>query len=739
MKKHLIPFLAITLLSLPLVAEETLYLSLAGNDTWSGTLPEPNAAHNDGPLATLDQARLKVRERITRGLTKPVSVLIRGGEYELSKTIVFGPEDSGTESCPITYQAYPNEKPVFTGAKHLTDWRPCSHDPVGLPASAKGQLWSVEIPSALKGGWAIKTLYDGTTLLPRSSSGEFKLANIIMPEDYNKQPKSLRKKLQPEMKPVTFSRELHFQNNDLRNWKSPGDIEIFAKPKQKWLINLLPLEKVDTVTKTAWLAIDPTYQFSPENEYQVENAIEYLDKPGEWVFDRREGRIYLWPKKPLSQMDVRAPFLQEFIRVEGIEDQKVIQFLNFSGLSFRHGLRDTWQLSDKGLQHDWEMYDKGNALLRFRHAEDCSVRACDFNASSGGGVRLDLHCQRITVADNRFTYLGGTGILLSGYAPGTKDENRENIVSNNLIHHVGEIYWHSPGIYIAQSGHNLISHNTIHDLGYNGIVISGCRPDEFILHKPLAQRREWVSSLRLDECQPYIAKAMAAEDPWQFVFFESLLHARENRIEENEIYNVMLRLGDGNGIYFSAMGKNNRVERNYIHDIEHSHGLIRLDDNSAFTFIHENVLLRGNKMFEIKGPNEFRNNFIINGGNYSFFSNLGLFSDRNLFMESEGSNVKQRQYLLAKTNKTDEIYKYFDRCENNLLFVAPVPSNVKFGQDLVTAKQRGQAEVGLLFADPLLDLEAMKQKIFRFKPGSPAEKLGIHPLDMSQVGSNLKD
>ena len=45
--------------------------------------------------------------------------------------------------------------------------------------------------------------------------------------------------------------------------------------------------------------------------------------------------------------------------------------------------------------------------------------------------------------------------------------------------------------------------------------------------------------------------------------------------------------------------------------------------------------------------------------------------------------------------------------------------------------------VAMLFADPLFDEEAMNKKIFRFKPGSPAEKLGIKSIDLSNVGSTL--
>lgn len=487
-----------TVLSVP-AAEIRLFVAPNGNDAWSGALPEPNTARSDGPLASLGQARQAVRARIAKGLEQPVTVLIRGGEYALDATVVFGPQDSGTEECPITYQAYPDETPVFTGAKQLAAWKPCTQDPAGLPVAAKGKLWTCDIPVALKGAWRITTLYDGATLLPRARSGALKVAPPAQAEDYNNEPKSILKKIGPDHAPLTFSRSFHYQNDDLRAWPAIGDVEIFIRPWHKWLINLLPLASVDPVGKTATFTIDPTYRCLPGDFYQVENVIDHLDQAGEWVFSSGEGRVYLWPKQPVAQSDLRAPFLQEFIRVEGVEDGAPARFLRFIGLSFRHGLRDTWLPGDKGLQHDWEMYDKGNAILRFRHAEECVVDGCTFTASSGGGVRLDLHCQRIAVTSSRFSYLGGTGIVLSGYGPGTKDQNHHNTIRNNYIHHVGEIYWHAPGIFIAQSGHNLISHNTIHDLGYNGMVISGCRPHEFVRVKPLALRREWVGSIRLDD------------------------------------------------------------------------------------------------------------------------------------------------------------------------------------------------------------------------------------------------
>ena len=298
----------------------------------------------------------------------------------------------------------------------------------------------------------------------------------------------------------------------------------------------------------------------------------------------------MWPEKDMADMNVIAPYLQEFIRVEGTEDGPFASHLRFEGLTFTHGVRDTLLNDDKGLQHDWEMYDKANAVIRFRFAEDCEVASCVIKSSSGTGIRLDLHCQRIKITSNHLHHLGGGGIVLSGYGPGTKDVNKNNVVHDNYIHHIGELLLHSAAIFIAQSGHNEITHNTIHDVPYNGIVVSGCRPHEFYLVKRIPFRRAWVSSIRFEECEPYIKKGLAAQWKNRTEHFLPLLHARENKIIMNDISRTLLKLHDGNAIYFSAMGKDNWVERNYLHENWGTAGAIRLDDNPSFVIIRENVI-----------------------------------------------------------------------------------------------------------------------------------------------------
>jgi len=51
--------------------------------------------------------------------------------------------------------------------------------------------------------------------------------------------------------------------------------------------------------------------------------------------------------------------------------------------------------------------------------------------------------------------------------------NRDNEITDNVVRKCGRLYWHSPGIWAWQSGHNLIARNHVYDLPYTGIAVTG--------------------------------------------------------------------------------------------------------------------------------------------------------------------------------------------------------------------------------------------------------------------------
>lgn len=157
MKTASLLLMASLTMPLPVIAGEDasspqadFFVATGGNDQWSGRLSEPNPAKTDGPLATLQRARDAVRTQKDGGLTAPITVLVRGGTYYLTEPLRFGPEDSGTPLCPITYRAYPGETPVLSGGRRITGWR-----------SDDGRIYFADIPEARERKWFFRQLRVG--------------------------------------------------------------------------------------------------------------------------------------------------------------------------------------------------------------------------------------------------------------------------------------------------------------------------------------------------------------------------------------------------------------------------------------------------------------------------------------------------------------------------------------------------------------------------------------------------
>jgi len=386
------------------------------------------------------------------------------------------------------------------------------------------------------------------------------------------------------------------------------------------------LASVDARTKVAQLAIEasaPPFGLAPsgggwlkwKESMWVENTLQYLDEPGEWVLDTKTRRLYLWPPQGAPGKDIFAPRLRELIRVEGSIDSEgptdePVRNLVFRGLAFTQGDRYTKEHDWKGwgIQHAWELFDRGTALVRFRGAEDCAVEECRFYNSGGTAVRLDLHCQRITIARNLIDHVGQMGIFLCGYGPGTKDVNRNNRIVSNHIHHCGEIRWDAVAICAWQSGSNRIAHNLIDHCPRQAIAISGVRNPSFDRSRACPESGR---TIRWHELPPSVSEGHY----WRRVI--PFLHARDNMdnmVEGNEIYRVIEKLGDGAAINISGAGEGNVIRRNYIHDLFNTDAVagIRTDGWQSGTLITENILYRcAVSGIQLKNRNHIENNILV--------------------------------------------------------------------------------------------------------------------------------
>lgn len=679
------------------------YLSPQGSDAWSGTLESPNALGTDGPFATLERARDAVRG-LKQRKSGDIQVLIRGGTYLLSETVVFGLEDSGASESAITYAAYPGEMPVFSSGKEIKGWKKVTGSLPGLPNEARGKVWEAEVSGRFH------TLYDNQGMMPRARSERFV--------------------------PKGSANELRFPDGMLKEWPNVTDVEILVRPTRLWTMNVLPLASVDEKAGVARTSIHATYGMNKIGCW-VENVVEQLDEPGEWALNTKLGKIYVWPR---GQSPVVAPQLIEFIRIEGDIDEKgpkdtPVRNLRFRGLTFKHGDRYTLTKDDAGTQHDWDMFDKANAMVRLRGTENCVIDDCHFLQSGSGAIRVDLHGIGNTISNNHIEQMGGGGILLCGYGPGTKDVNKQNVVYNNHIHHVGEIYWHSPGIFLCQSGENRIANNLIHHTNYSGMIISGI-VTRFLVKQ---SKRESSRAIRWHEIRN-LPKNPELEDVRPY------LHTRKNLIEKNEIHNVMQILGDGNGIYVRGAGAGNVIRDNYIHHLVSSingQSGMRTDGGQMDTLFSGNLLYKCKSQgMTLKLNNRFENNIIADviapRGIYLKIvegPSNGASNKRNIFYSTKadctfisepgaGSGLvgeDKRGRVPARMQDMDSDY--------NIYFCKEDPA---IGEKVLKKLQGDGVDANSLVVNPMfVDPE---NGDFRFRTGSPALEMGIREIDLSKIG-----
>ncbi len=519
-----------------------------------------------GSIATLERARDAVRVLRAKGEMGDINVIIHDGIFTLDKTLVFGLKDAAPEGAVTRYRAADGAHPLISGGREIRNWE--------RTKLANGNIWVAKVPWA-KGDAFFHCLFDGNQFLKRAQSDPITITN-----------KDPQKK--EYLGPLNYRYEFGFKPGQLKHWENMQDIELFGSPTRLWMVNYLPIESLDLKANQGILSIPATYKMS--GEFVVENCIDYLDKPGEWVLNSQERKLYYWPEAGTPGDHIIAPLINELIRVEGEVDSSVtgtkdkpVEGIVFEGLEFSYADRQQWLPNDIGLQHDWDMWDKANGLLRFRGAKNCEVKNCSFVNSGSDGVRMDLFCQNNKIEDCTFRNLGGTGVLLCGYGPGMKDVNKYNIIHNNEISQVGSLFFHSPGIFIWQSGYNRITNNHIHDLAYTGLVVSGVRrrcfapvfnkmgkPNPFKQWIFPEETRENIGTIRWDEIK--------LEDIENWSSYQPYMHSRNNLIEYNEVHDCLKLLHDGNCIYLSANGDGNIVRHNVTYN--HPEGaMIRTDDD----------------------------------------------------------------------------------------------------------------------------------------------------------------
>lgn len=376
------------------------------------------------PALSLPQALNQVREARKAGDTSPATIFLPEGTTELTLPIQLEAQDS---NLTIT-----GSKSTLIGAPVITNWGPMAGNilkadvsklvpkgftPKQLLCNGERQILArypnFDAADPLYGGWAFVAAF------PPAGAPEGHL----------------------------WKRTLYVKPEDVRKWAHPEDVELDIFAQYGWWNFVEPVASLEPQTRLLTLKKDCGYDLHPHNRYHFQNALEELDAPGEWFFDKREGSLYFMPPVGKDNPEVRMPVLESFFKVKAGAKNITIRGLTLTGC---HG-----------------------SAITFERAEDCVVERCiitQVGAFNGSGVGVS-DGKNVRVSHCEISYTGSNGISLSGGDRKTLT-GPGHVAADNHIHHMGIFNKNACGISLYGVD-NTATHNHIHDGPRMGVQMSG--------------------------------------------------------------------------------------------------------------------------------------------------------------------------------------------------------------------------------------------------------------------------
>jgi len=438
----------------------TLYVSPDGNDNFSGTLARANRRRTDGPLLTVTRARDVVRAMVRGPGGKPrgpITVCLRGGTYFLPQPLVLTPEDSGTAEAPITYTAYPNERAVISAGRSIRGW---------AKVNVNGRdLWAAAVPQFRETEDCFREMWVSgqRRVLARSPNVDFLRVAEAPGGDRPVQPQG----------PSRF----HFRGDDLRNWPDVTRAEVVVM--SLWAESHLPIASVDEKERLVQFTKSAVQKISPDDKYWVEGAMELLDEPGEWYFDRKSGTVYYMPKagETMIGSEFIIPWYTHVLHLQGSPEAGLfVEHVTFRGITFANSEWNIPRVPPPGKEARGGFDQAAIGVPGAVWGEGvryCRFDGCTIAHAGNYGIELAGGCQHNKISYCTLTDLGAGGIKLGEgqIHLAESEQTKFNEISDCTISDCGKRYPSAVGIWLGQTSQNSITHNDVHGLWYTGISI----------------------------------------------------------------------------------------------------------------------------------------------------------------------------------------------------------------------------------------------------------------------------
>ncbi len=398
------------------------YVSSEGNDSWSGTFPEPVDGGSDGPFKTLEKARDMLREVLRKAEKKGGIVLIRKGKYELSFPLELNEEDSGSAEFPVIWQSYKGEEVFIIGGKEIQNLE-----------NYQGNIYKAKVespasePRILFFNGKIQTLARWPNLSEEQlPGGEWAFITEVNEETAGN---SFQCSLIPEI----------ILNADIKN------LEVATFSNYNWAFQIA---KVKSIKEGGIIEIDGKFNYEAKKgrRFYLQNHLALLDTDNEWYYDKDSQELYF--SIPIrEQSSENKPI---FATLNNLFHIKNAKHINIIGLNFI-GSNDTG--------------------IVIENSEQCLVAKCSFSGIYNTAVAINGGKNNRVEGCDLFE-LGGGGISVAGGDKKTLEPGGHQIINNHIYNFARIHKTYHPAISISGVG-NRIAHNDIHDSPHSAIILGG--------------------------------------------------------------------------------------------------------------------------------------------------------------------------------------------------------------------------------------------------------------------------
>jgi len=432
-----------------------LYVSPKGKDTNDGS--------KKAPFATLAAANEAVK-KLWDQMQGDIVIHVAGGYYALSEPLVIGVDGGGANGYRVIYRGDSEDQPVLSGGVQITGW------------TKDGNIWSA--PCDVED---TRTFYVNDNMAVRARSTylySFTASYLSGKTNYRSDGLIVKHRKFPVLSNVD-DLELVFDSEWMHHRYPVANIiygsgQVTIEMEQPYWDALFRINSGVTNAPNVGKG------------FYLENALELLDEPGEFYFDKDAKRIYYYPfeEEDMNTARCYVGVTEGLLQITGTDKDNRVNGLTFENIQFKYG---AWnEVTETGLltnQAD-DIRDTSNpsqfiqmhAQVRVEYAANITFRGCVFACLGSTALAMPNAVSDCVIDGNVFKDVSGIAVSVGtgkqdNKMPAHMDRPTRIDITNNVIRRVGAEFRSSPAVIVYYVSYTRIMHNDIAEVPYTGISL----------------------------------------------------------------------------------------------------------------------------------------------------------------------------------------------------------------------------------------------------------------------------